>query len=178
MAQWREDEIWAARSYADETDNHDENRKRALRFYNHVHGMKRRFRQLYFTVDDALQEIGVLAERTEIYLRKGVADEAIIIEHLGYDIVAPYYQYQDILQRRAATENLDYEGWRSLVLRVQDYAKVHPKESNLEAKLVWADIPPIRYKDGQVSDLHKAPFWRAQRLRFVRPKPPPDATPR
>jgi hypothetical protein len=169
LEQWREDSVRTLRAFIDETDDHDENRARTLRFYKHVHALRRRPRKLRAILGDSIQATRALAERTEIYLRKGVADEAIIVEHLGYAILASYYHLQEVLQLRAQQQNLDYEGWRSLALRVQDYAKLHPKDTNLEDILVWAELPPLHYKDGSISDRHEPGFWRSLKLRALKP---------
>ena len=92
-----------------------------------------------------------LAELIEIYIRKGAADEGIVGDHLAYDILSTYYAVQDVLRERALKEDLAYEGFRDLALRLQDYAKIRPVEADLRGHLVWAKLPPLKYKGGDES---------------------------
>lgn len=56
--------------------------------------------------------------------------------HIGYDVPNTYYILQDIFQDRAIKENLNYEGFRDLALRVQDYARLNPLDADIGSELV------------------------------------------
>jgi hypothetical protein len=76
-----------------------------------------------------------LADRVEIYIRKGIVEESIIAEHYGYDVLTLYQVLRDVFQHRAATDDYNYEGFRDLASRIQDYARLHPLDADLRDRV-------------------------------------------
>ena len=122
------------------------------------------FRDLEVDVYNFIQDTARISERMEILVRRGAADEGIIVEHIGYDILVSYYILRDVLQDRAAEDDLNYEGFRDLARRTQDYAKLHPLDADLRDKLVFANLPPLRYRGGDVSLRYRESLRRRARL--------------
>jgi hypothetical protein len=112
-------------------------------------------------VRDDLLELSGTAERTEIYIRKGAADVGIIAEHLGYDIILAYYCLRPIIRELTSGEDFNFDGFRDLTLRLQDYAKLHPLDVDIRPNMIFATIPPLRYRGGDVSlGYHKSLPYR------------------
>jgi hypothetical protein len=153
--------LWEGRSKLDTLDDLEGNRLRANRLYKVIHRLRRfkSFRELDAVTSDFIEDVARLTERIEIYIRKGVADEGIIAEHAGYDVLMTYCCLRDILQKRAAEDDLNYEGFRDLALRIQDYAKLHPRDADLRDDLVWDSLPRIEYKGGDESLGYYIPWW-------------------
>jgi hypothetical protein len=150
---WNENHLWLGRSWLDKSMDLDSDRERATRVYKAI--LRKRFksyRNLDLQVADFIEDTASLAERMEVYVRKGVADEGIIAEYIGYGIITTYYHLRDILQARAEADDFEYEGFRDLALRIQDYAKLHNKDAGLSDDIVFAVLPPLRYRSGTVSE--------------------------
>jgi hypothetical protein len=169
LQEWNSDRLWLARSWLDEdADSWDIDRKRATRLYKLVAGLKTwRFRRLQDFVNDLIEEHARLAERIEIYIRKGAADESIIGDHIAYDVLMSYTTIQGVLQERATEDDLSYEGFRDLALRLQDYAKIHPFDADLRGRLVWANLPPLEYARGDKSKGYDKSLWRQIELELA-----------
>lgn len=114
-----------------------------------------------------LLELCRIAERTEIYVRKGVADIGIIAEHLGYDIIALYYYMRPLLRQLTRENDFNLEGFRDLVLRIQDYAKLNPLGLDIREDVVFAKIPPLRYIEGDLSKGYHKSLLRRLVLRAL-----------
>ena len=170
LKDWRTQELWIGRSKIDKSADPEVNRQFANQLYRHINKLKRywAFKELEIVANNFIEDMAALAERTEIYLRRKVADEDLILEHLNYDIISTYYALQDILAERCANDDLDYERFLHLAQRAQDYSKLHPQYAP-RPKLVWAEFPAIRYREGDTTDPHPVSWYRKLRLKFVKP---------
>jgi hypothetical protein len=138
----------------DKVDLGPEPRQNALQAFR-----KWKLRQL--DVREDLLNLSRMAERTEIYVRKGAADVGIIAEHLGYDIILVYYCLRPIIRELTSHEDFNFDPFRDLTLRLQDYAKCHPLDVDIRQTLIFATIPPLRYRGGDVSlGYHKSLLYR------------------
>lgn len=159
---WNDNRLWDARGWLDD-DAYDwkADRRRVARFYKLVQALKhRRFRPLQDFVNDIIEDHARLAERIEIYIRKGAADEGIIGDHIAYDVIMTYYTLEDVLKKRASEDDLSYEGFRDLTLRLQDYAKICPLDADIPGSLTWAKFTPLVYGMDDVSQGYKKSLWR------------------
>jgi hypothetical protein len=169
--------LWATRSRLDKFDSVTENRRRAYRLYKKVQrfGRFKRFRGLAKRFRTVISEIANLTERVEIYIRKGMADESIVAEHTGYNILSTYCFLADVFEERALLYDYNYDGVRDLALRIQDYAILNPKAADLREELVWHPLPPLKYKGGDVSLGYSIAWWavfRKTRLWWRRKRRP------
>jgi hypothetical protein len=166
---WNDNRLWDARSWLD-IDAYDwkADRRRVVRFYTLVQALKRRrFRPLQDFVNDIIEDHARLAERIEIYIRKGAADEGIIGDHIAYDVIMAYFTLEDVLKKRAAEDDLSYEGFRDLALRLQDYAKIFSLDADLPGSLTWAQFTPLVYGPDDESQGYKKSPWRKVLLGYA-----------
>ena len=163
---WEEEEAEKIRSQLDWSPSLEECRRRALELFIQY----KTSGEEGFDFDEVIQRSSTRAERMEVYIRKGAANEAIIAEIAGYEILATYYILHNILQWFAAMENIDYEGWRDLALRIQHYARIHPQITGFPEELLAAPIPLLHYKDGTHSEGYidgLRGLWRLIELGFI-----------
>lgn len=162
-------DMWNSCACADDRDRLDkhlaieDNRAMALRVYI----AERHGKNVPIDIDAILTESARLAERIEIYIRKGAANESIIAETIGYDILQTYFVLHNIMAADAKADNIDYEGFRDLASRMQDYAKLKPLDTGWPDELLALPIPVIQYRDGTHSLGYiagLAGFWRLIRL--------------
>jgi hypothetical protein len=154
--------LWAARSRLDKFETLAENQRRAYLMYKAVErfGKFKRFRILAKRLRRVISEIANLTERVEIYIRKGMADEGIIAEHTGYNILATYCFLSVILEERAKLYDYNYDGFRALATRIQDYAILNPEAADIRKELVWFPLSPLQYKGGERSLEYLTSRWR------------------
>jgi len=171
---WGKNKYWIARSRIDKHFDQEQNRTRVNRMYAGIKRFKgrRRFRDMEVEAYNFIEETARLAEQMDIYVSRGAADLGLIADHLGYEIIVLYYALQDVLDERALTEDLNYEGFRDLALRVQHYARLH-KCVDIRDQIQWALLLPLRYKGGDESEGYRMSRfyrWRLKRARqrFIR----------
>jgi len=168
---WSKNKYWIARSRIDKDYDQGINRQRVNRLYAGVKRFKgfKAFRELEVDVYNFIEESTRMAERMDIYISRGVADLGLIADHLGYDVLELYYCIQDVLHERALTEDLNYEGFRDLSLRIQHYARLH-KDVDIRDELVWAVFPPLPYRGGDESEGYRMSRFYRWRLKLARQK--------
>lgn len=169
LKEWNAERLWLFRSGLDVDNDPDVNRVTASVLYSCIvrFGHFRRFLKMEEALNNLLEDTTQSAERMEIYIRKGAANESIIAESAGYSILSTYFFLRDILQHRAGEYDYNYDGFRDLALRVQDYAKMFPLDADLRDELTDADLPPLVYRGGDKSvGYHKSP-WRRILLRLL-----------
>jgi hypothetical protein len=166
LERWDDEDLAEFCNDLDELDGVEENRCATIEKYLRSRGSK----EDESTFDFPLESMARMAERFEIYIRKGVADESIVIEHIGYNVLAAYYHLHDILQARATAHNLEYEGFRDLALRIQDYARIHPEETGFPPDLDAVIIPIIEYRDGSESRGYLPNFFQRAQIVLAKKK--------
>lgn len=168
LEKWDEEELAEFCNDLDQLDGVEENRRAAIEKYLRLRGSK----EDEYEFDNALESMTRMTERFEIYIRKGVADESIVVEHIGYNVLVTYYHLHDILQARALAHNLEYEGFRDLALRIKDYAVIRPIDTGFPPDLDAVTIPVIKYKDGSKSRGYFPSLLRRVELAFAKKKRP------
>jgi hypothetical protein len=170
IREWGSGNLPAVRALLDKNSDLERNRRRANAVFKRTRHSKRTttFGRLRLEGSAFVHRQARAAERMEVYVRRGAADEGIIAEHLGYGIVMSYYTLQDVLKVLAAEENRDYEGWRVLAVRCQRYAKLHPRYTNLFRELIWAELPLISYSHRDPIGEPAASWWSRLRLRWMK----------
>lgn len=171
---WNKNKYWIARSRLDKYYEPEDNKSRANKMAAGIARFKgfKRFRNLDVEFYNFIEETSRLAEQMELYISRGAADLGLIADHIGYDILALYYALQDVISERSLKEDLYYEGFRDLALRVQHYARLH-QQVDIRDVYVWACFPPLPYRGGDESDgypMSRFYRWRLKRarLRFMR----------
>jgi len=167
---WGKNKYWTARSRIDKNYDQAANRERVNRLYAAIKRFKglKYFREMEIDVSNFIEETARIAERMEIYVKRGVADLGIISNHIGYEVLALYIAVQDVLNERSLSEDLNYEGFRDLALRIQHYARLNP-DADIRDELIWAVIPPLQYRGGDESEGYKMTRflrWRLKRARL------------
>lgn len=144
-------------------------RTRATAVYLRLERVRHRkaYRNVWNHINSAIQNIADLADRIEIYIRKGNADEGTIAEHAGYCIVSSYYILQDVLRRRTFEDDYSYEGFRDLSCRIQDYSKLYPLEVEMRPQLTWAHFSKHLYSDGVESESYLPKWAVIRRIRLT-----------
>src|SRR5579863_8258570 len=170
---WGKNRYWEARSRIDKDYDPAVNRERANRLATGIERFKgfKKFRELDCDAYNFIEEMARLAEQMELYVSRGAADLGRITDHIGYEVLSLYYSIQDVLATRASREDLNYEGFRDLALRIQHFARLH--NSDIREALVWACFPPLVYRGDDESEgypVSRLLRWRLRqaRLRFMR----------
>ena len=169
VREWSAPALRKLRRDIDESPDKEDNRRKANSLLE---------TDVTLSIDGFIEDTARLTERIEAYIRNGLADERIIAELLVYDVVALYYACQDALKQRANEDNLNYEGWRDLALRLRDLSRIYPKSIDLVSDLKWDfDIPPLEYRTpGDVSAGYVVPFLRRPMLAWCNSKRPKPAS--
>lgn len=152
LQEWDDERLQRWRYNLDCYEDIEVNRTRAWNAYRELDGRELK------TVNDLVRDLSRVADRIEVYIRTGAADTRIVAEHIGYDVVSPYYTLQNVLQSRASEGDFNFDGYRDLALRIQDYARLHRLEADLPKQLVFANLPLIRYRHDISQGYRKAVF--------------------
>jgi len=161
--------LWEVLQRLDKFDDMDANTKRASRLYAGIQRFKKRkyFRGLGTTANDFIDNRAQITDRIEIYIRKGVADESIVAEHLAYYIIVMYCFLKEVLQQRAGAHDYNYDSFRDLTRRLQDYGKLYPLDVDLRERVLYEHIPPLHYRGGDSSRGYSLSNFRRFRLWII-----------
>lgn len=111
-----------------------------------------KFRARERVVDEAIQDLSLMATRTWNLLEQGVVDEDVLFGQLDYDIVAAYYELENVLALRQVEDNQRYSEFTRLAQRAHmHYLRRPPNEINEAfvdvkfAALPWEEADFERY---------------------------------
>lgn len=166
---WGKNKYWFARSRIDKYYDQELNRQRLNEVYARLNRLKRfkAFREAEIEMYNFIEETARITEQMEIYISRGAADLGIIADHIGYDVIALYYALQDILAERSLSEDLNYEGFRDLALRIQHYARLHDSV-DIRDEIAWAVLSPLPYRGGDESEGYRMSRLDRRRLKRAR----------
>jgi hypothetical protein len=137
ITEWNDPLLEDFRSKRDVSVSYQESREKAKQGYMATKGDAEGRDYWAYRV----QALARVAERIELFLERKLADEDLLINHLGYDIVSSYYILQDVLKQRTYDEDYLYDSYRALAQRVQSYAKQH--DLDIREELVSAVFPEL-----------------------------------
>lgn len=87
----------------------------------------RAWRERNDLVHNAIQDLSAMASRTWNLLEQGIVDEAVLFGQLDYDIVASYFELEDILAMRQHNDDLLYSEFTRLAQRAQAHYGERPE---------------------------------------------------
>ena len=86
-----------------------------------------KFRERERFVEGMIQELSLMATRTWNLLEKGVIDENVLFGQLDYDIVAAYYELENVLAVRQVEDNQLYAEFTRLAQRAHKHYLRRPE---------------------------------------------------
>lgn len=99
-------------------------------------------------VDGTIQDFALMATRTWNLLEHGIIDEGVLFGQLDYDIVAMYYELEDVLAIRSYREDQLYSEFTRLAQRAQaHYLKRAPRE--IVDDFIEARFDPLPSEDDE-----------------------------